>query len=236
MPLPTRGAAARGVQNAKGKGDPFGGDGKKSKSAGHEVGPGRRANAKERRVDTSGVANPQQAIIDHYDKSGRGKLAGKEILDLMNMLGSGETVNIDEVNWILQIADKDADGMVGAEEVRDVKAALKQYLKTRQRVIQMYEALDEASMKNGLIGRNVLQELLVKLNDGLTVDMSEVEWVYECAGKMPHHGASKTELEQAICFWYNHAEVEDPQPPNDRKKGGAVGRAVTAHSQRTAKK
>lgn len=223
------GVAARGVKNSKGGGDGWGPDVKKGKSAAHEVGPGRRANAKERKVDMSGVSNPQQAIIDHFDSSGRGKLAGKEIMGLLNMLGCGETVNLEEVNWIMQMADKDADGMIGADEVRDLKATLKAYLKTRQKVVKMYEALDESSLKDGLLGRKVLQQLLIDLNDGLTVDISEVDWVYEQAGKFPNHGASKAELEQAICFWYNHAEVSDPHTMKDRRKGGAVGRAVTAH-------
>lgn len=208
----------------------------KSKSTAHDVGPTRRNLAKMKKVADENDGEQEDLDEDarimeefgargYYEKVERGTL-GKRHLERYLQTISDESVDSVEVDWIMMIADKDESGSITMDELKDVRVALNTYKEARKHVGRLIKKYDRDC--NGLIEREELRGLLADLNDGIPIHSTELDWVMENANKFDRGHLVQPELEQAIIFWYSHADAPTQQKVLDHAKGGAVGRALTA--------
>lgn len=191
------------------------------------VGRGRRKHSAKFHSDLMQVISEEEAIISAYDTAGKGYLLMRELRALITTLsGPNEPVEAAEVNWIMFMADKDKDSRIGPEDVGAVKAALIAYLKARKRVQSVFDKYDIS--RDGVLQRNEVKNMLIDLNDGVSIGDEEVEWVLANTSKFRAGQLVKPEVEGAISFWYHNSFPAEPTiNVKDRKKGGVVGRAVT---------
>lgn len=211
----------------------------RQKEPAFSVGRGRRKNTKKFHDDimNSLICSEEEAIISAYDSAGKGYINQRELRELLKTLsGPSEPVEPAEVNWIMFIADKDKDSRIVPGDIPAVKAALIAYLKARRRVRKVFDKYDIS--RDGILHRNEVKNMLVDLNDGLSIGEDELTWVLDNTSKFRAGALAKPEVEGAISFWYNNAyPPEEATSVKDRRKGGVVGRAMSGiHRQKTQAK
>lgn len=194
-------------------------------AAAFEVGPGRRQHARERMRRANIDEAEAQETIAMFAKNGENTVSGQELLDLIDFCGDGAAIDAGEIEWIMAIADNNHDHKIGIGEYGHLKSALQGYLAARERIRSYLEDFDVNN--DAKFQKDELTNLLTMLNDGIRVPDGEVDWVMRNTGNRDYHSLAIPEVEAAINLWYNHADRPKPSKPADRKKGGAVGHAVT---------
>lgn len=199
------------------------------KPAAHEVGPSRRAQARERKGKSDdpwaapNITITRQFFSDFAD--GKSQLNIEQLGRMLRAV-SGATLSDDDVKYIMEIADRNQDEHIDYTEIVDVQECLSQYLRSRNIVVDMFQKYDVNH--DGGLEHSELSNLLTELNDGIKVPDDEVAWVMTSNSKGSK--MKESELQSAINFWYNY--TDDP-PDNiflrkDKKKGGIIGRAMTS--------
>eukprot|EP00746_Dinoflagellata_sp_MGD_P083457 gnl/MRDRNA2_/MRDRNA2_33225_c0_seq1.p1 gnl/MRDRNA2_/MRDRNA2_33225_c0~~gnl/MRDRNA2_/MRDRNA2_33225_c0_seq1.p1 ORF type:complete len:284 (-),score=79.14 gnl/MRDRNA2_/MRDRNA2_33225_c0_seq1:46-897(-) len=222
------------------------------KAKAYEVGPMRRDLATKKKVAHENAAKEQKSVVrdqdgrvifasedDHilfqfgsrgyaWEKEEKGTLGKKHLWMYLKDLSDADSEPLDknEVDWIMWIADKDDSGTITKDELKFVRVAYHTYCEARRRVATLMARYD--LNQNGVIERDELRNLLNDLNDGILVDSSELAEVLENANKFKRDHLNEPELEQAIIFWYSHADSPTQFRALERAKGGVVGRALTA--------
>lgn len=202
----------------------------RAKAEAHEVGPTRRKNARERVAHRKKIEEmtEDEEIITLFKKSEDGCIGKEGLVHLISIMKPNEVVEQTEIDWIMAMADRFSHQRIAPAELKDVKAALEAYIKSRRNVKHWLQKFDFD--RDGAIDASELQRLLEGLNDGVCVSDEEVTWVMNNTSRFQKGTLVVPELENAINFWYNHAYA----PPEEAtlpfagasKKGGSVGRAM----------
>lgn len=175
----------------------------------------------------AGVISMQR--FDDFNNSGDGSgLDRTSLKRMIDAMSCQDAIDDSEVDWILAIADMDTDGKVSKDELKIFQGSLNNYLQVRKKLRPLFKRHDKN--QNALLDRSELQSLLTELNDGIPVPKADVDFVLSHAGKTSAGNIVQPEIEQAINFWYSNVHPpKATEPPKDRRKGGAVGRAVSGH-------
>eukprot|EP00746_Dinoflagellata_sp_MGD_P132735 gnl/MRDRNA2_/MRDRNA2_66429_c0_seq1.p1 gnl/MRDRNA2_/MRDRNA2_66429_c0~~gnl/MRDRNA2_/MRDRNA2_66429_c0_seq1.p1 ORF type:complete len:360 (+),score=80.16 gnl/MRDRNA2_/MRDRNA2_66429_c0_seq1:73-1152(+) len=200
----------------------------KKRTPAHDVGPSRRAHAKETKSQEITIPLNKSTFLDFTN--GKSYLNREELERYVNAWTSSKAeqrLQGRDFDWILASADRNQDACIDFTELPHVQAAVNSYLETSRIIKKIFTKHDKN--RDGVLEHKELQNLLTKLNDKVPVPDSEVEWVMHIAETETKGKVTQDELLHAINFWYNYIEdIEVDELPTDRHKGGIVGRALSA--------
>lgn len=199
----------------------------KKKTSPHDVGPSRRAHAKETKSQEIVIPIQKSTFLDFTN--GKSHLNREELEKYVNAYTSSnaeEHLQGRDFDWILASADTNGDACIDFSELPHVQAAINSYLETSKIIKKIFTKHDKNG--DGVLEHKELQNLLTKLNDSVPVPDNEVEWVMKIAATAVKGQVTKDELLHAINYWYNYIEDIEVELPKDHHKGGIIGRAMTA--------
>mmetsp|Transcript_65025 Transcript_65025/g.135549 ORF Transcript_65025/g.135549 Transcript_65025/m.135549 type:complete len:198 (-) Transcript_65025:106-699(-) len=180
-------------------------------AAGYRAAQKRQAAAKIRQQEEMRLMQ----MMARYDKSNDGHLNKDELGDLLQDVNNGERPTEEEIQWVLQVADRQ-DGEVSDQlGVADVQVAVntwRAYRENKEHIDQVFEKYD--ADKSGKLEFEDLKKMLTDLNDGVPPADSEVEHVLKKADSKDgqEDGAvNRMEVVYAVAIWYARLDALENQ-------------------------
>jgi Ca2+-binding EF-hand superfamily protein len=138
------------------------------------------------------------------DGCAKGVLGRSTLHRLLNVL-NGAPVSDEAVAYVLALSDADHSDSIEPEEV---VAAVTIWCTLHQQQDEIDASFDEFDVdRSGKLSREQVRAVLQKLNDGLPVTWTEVDWTIESADANGDGSLDRQELRAAVACWYLHVST-----------------------------
>mmetsp|Transcript_32772 Transcript_32772/g.77242 ORF Transcript_32772/g.77242 Transcript_32772/m.77242 type:complete len:199 (-) Transcript_32772:92-688(-) len=180
-------------------------------AGGYRAAQKRQAAANVRRQEEVKLMN----LIARYDKSNDGHLDKGELGDLLQDVNNNVRPSEEEIQWVLQVADRQDGNVSDQLGIADVQVAIntwRAYTENKEHIDQVFEKYDKD--KSGKLEFEDLKHMLTDLNDGVAPPDSEVEHVLKKADSKDgqEDGAvSRMEVVYAVAIWYARLDALEAQ-------------------------
>jgi len=145
-------------------------------------------------------------MMAQYDKSNDGTLDKTELGDLLQDVNEGVRPSDEEIQWVLQVADRQDGNATGSLSLSEVQVAIntwRAYKENKEQIDQVFEKYD--TDRSGKLEFADLKRMLTDLNEGNEPPDSEVMHVLKKADSKDgeEDGAvSRMEVVYAVAIWY----------------------------------
>merc|ERR1711963_880217 len=107
------------------------------------------------------------AIFNKFDADKSGYLERGEFIELLKEYNKGQTPKDEEIQWMLNVADKNEDDKISKSELLYAMQAWYGYTHMSKEFSDLFEKFDKDG--NGYLDPHEFAELLTQLNDGKPV-------------------------------------------------------------------
>mmetsp|Transcript_107285 Transcript_107285/g.189715 ORF Transcript_107285/g.189715 Transcript_107285/m.189715 type:complete len:200 (-) Transcript_107285:105-704(-) len=143
-----------------------------------------------------------------YDRNKNNRLERNEITQMLTDMDTatppGTKPTKEEVDFVIQIADKSGDGALNRSEFEAAINGWHTYVKLRPKMTETIKKYDKTG--NGQLGKSELKAYLTDLNEGHEVSDDEVNAIFKHADQSRTGQLNKTEVYMATSVWYTHVE------------------------------
>mmetsp|Transcript_40982 Transcript_40982/g.82071 ORF Transcript_40982/g.82071 Transcript_40982/m.82071 type:complete len:198 (+) Transcript_40982:181-774(+) len=175
--------------------------------------------AAQKRKEAANVRRQEEVKLMHmiarYDKSNDGHLDKNELGDLLQDVNGGERPSEEEIQWVLQVADRQDGNVSDQLGINDVQVAIntwRAYRENKEHIDQVFAKYDQDG--SGKLEFDDLKRMLTDLNDGVPPPDAEVQHVLKKADSKDgqEDGAvNRMEVVYAVAIWYARLDALENQ-------------------------
>eukprot|EP00927_Polykrikos_kofoidii_P070242 TRINITY_DN6629_c0_g1_i1.p1 TRINITY_DN6629_c0_g1~~TRINITY_DN6629_c0_g1_i1.p1 ORF type:complete len:216 (-),score=51.52 TRINITY_DN6629_c0_g1_i1:92-739(-) len=148
-------------------------------------------------------------LFEKYDADSSGGLERPDIIRLLTDMDSstppGTEPTTEEVDWVIKTADKQGDGCIDKNELKEALTCWATWMQKRSEIEEAFVKFDTSN--SGTLNREEVRKYLIHLNDGGPVSDAEVDMIMtEADVDQTGELDNKIELMRATANWYGHVE------------------------------